>query len=207
MQIAALQRAQVEPVAKLLAQAFDVDAGYRYLFPGPERFSGLADLFSANLHIHQPHGCTFVGCRDETPLATVTLRPPGGIPVTPWTMLRHGLLSFAWTWGPSAVRRLLWLKRTYDTLEHRASQGGPHWHVHMMVVSPALQGQGLGSQLLREVLQRTDAVHPVVLTTHLEQNVVFYKRAGFVVTADEQLTPPGSAPYRVWSMRRAPAAP
>jgi GNAT superfamily N-acetyltransferase len=206
MEIAALRPDQLQPVARLLAQAFDVDAGYRYLFPGSERIDGLTELFVANLGIHQPYGCTFVASRAQQPVASVTVRPPGGIRVTPSAMLRHGLLGFAWTWGPSAVRRLLWLKRTYDALEHHIAQGVPHWHVHMMGVSPELQGQGVGGQLLREVLRRTSetAPHPTVLTTHLEQNVVFYQRAGFVVTADERLEPPGSEPYRVWSMRRLP---
>jgi ribosomal protein S18 acetylase RimI-like enzyme len=209
MEIEALRPAQIEPVASLLARAFDVDAGYRYLFPGPERTAGLTELFAANLRVHQPHGCTFVASRAQQPVATVTVRPPGGIGVTPWTMLRHGLLGFAWTRGPGAVRRLLWLKRTYDGLEREAAGGAPHWHVHMMVVSPGLQGQGVGGQLLREVLRRTSdtAPHPTVLTTHLEQNVTFYRRAGFEVTDDRQLEPPGGAAYRVWSMRRRSPAP
>ncbi|HEX7478418.1 MAG TPA: hypothetical protein VF331_11470 [Polyangiales bacterium] len=34
-------------------------------------------------------------------------------------MLRDGLVPFALARGPSAVRRLLWLKNAYDSLERQ----------------------------------------------------------------------------------------
>jgi GNAT superfamily N-acetyltransferase len=78
----------------------------------------------------------------------------------------------------------------------------------MMAVSPAQQGRGLGSALLRRVLALTadapgGAEFPTVLTTHQQRNVAFYLQAGFAVVEKRELDLNGkSAPYPVWGMQR-----
>lgn len=207
MQLGHLVEHHLEATAQLLASTFDDDAAYRYLFPRQHaRARGLADFFTRNLRTHLPHRCTYVAYeRTGEPLATVTLRPPEGVPISMLTMLRRGLVPFALAHGRSGVRRLLWLKDTYDALEQRVARAAPHWHVHMMAVRRDRQGQGVGSALLRRVLEQTAATteHATVLTTHSPENVVFYRRAGFEVFAQEQLEPPGDRAYTVWSMRRS----
>jgi ribosomal protein S18 acetylase RimI-like enzyme len=209
LQVGHLALHHLDATAALLASTFDDDAAYRYLFPRTEtRTHGLADFFARNLRTHLPYRCTYVAYeRTGEPLATVTLRPPGGVPISVLTMVRRGLLPFALAHGAGAVKRLLWLKDTYDALEERASRAAPYWHVHMMAVRRDRQGQGVGSALLRQVLEQTvlGTAHATVLSTHLPENVVFYRRAGFEVIGEEQLKPPGAHPYAVWSMRRAGA--
>lgn len=185
----------------MLAHTFDDDAAYRYLFPNmSSRPRGLRDFFAGNLRLHLPHRCTFVAeASTGLPLATVTLRPPEGVPVSLWTMLRSGLLSFAIKHGRAAVRRMLWLKETYAQLELSAANRAPHGFVHMMVVAPEQQGRGLGSWLLSEIMA-THARGQVVLMTHLTRNLTFYRRHGFEVVEERTLQPPASTPYPVWSM-------
>ena len=195
----------VPATADLLAQAFEVDSAYRAMFPGGDRAEGLRDLFARNLAVHLPYGATWVGTGPTGELlATLTVRPPGGIPLGAWTMLRHGAVPFVRARGLGAMRRMLWLKRTYDALEQETAGGVPHWHLHMMAVAPQVQGQGVGTRVLHEVLGRTvatDRSRPTVLATHLERNVVFYRRAGFSVVQRREIAPPGVAPYPVWLMR------
>jgi len=203
----ALCAAHVEPTAAMLASAFEVDPAYRYLFPDPARRPrGLADFFARNLRTHLPYRCTraLLDAKQQT-FATVTLRPPGGIHVSALTMLRRGLLPFAFAHGREAVARLFWLKRSYDALEARAARDAPHFYVHMMAVVPDQQGRGHGTALLERALARETAAAPgvpTVLTTHLPRNVIFYRRAGFEVVDERQLQPPDSDGYTVWSMRR-----
>lgn len=203
LRIQPIASSAIPAVAAMLARSFEVDAGYRFLFPDARtREVGLADFFARNLAIHLPHGCTKVAVSDGV-VATVTVRPPGGVPISTWTMLRHGVLPMVLTNGTAYLRRLLWLKNTYEAIEHELGAGRPYWHVHMMAVHEKQQGMGLGSQVLAQALAPCAAQPvPIMLTTHREVNVVFYRRAGFDVVDERMMKPPGGEPYTVWLMKR-----
>ncbi len=202
-----LREGQVELTAEMLARAFVTDSAYAYLFPvGETRVAGLRDFFERNLRTHLPYGCTFIGVDGgDRPIATVTLRPPGGINLSVWTMLRRGLLPFAMAHGRAAVRRLFWVKRAYEVLEGDAADHASHAFVHMMAVAPEHQGRGVGSHVLTRVVEASatpGSQRQTVLTTHLERNVTFYERHGFQLLSKRTLEPPDSHLYTVWSMRR-----
>ncbi len=205
--VAPIVPSQVPAVGRLLAEALDDDPAYRFLFPDEaERPRGLADFFVRNLQTHLPYRCTFVLTERDEVVATVTVRPPGGIPISLLTMLRRGLVPFAVRNGPRAVKRLLHLKRVYDELEAKIVRGQSHHHVHMMAVVPRKQGCGIGTRLLENALAAStsseDAVRPIVLTTHRERNVVFYQRSGFAIKDRRDLALGGEV-YPVWSMHRS----
>lgn len=209
MEIRALEAADIAATAALLAKAMDDDPAYRFLFPREqERRAGLEDFFRRNLRTHLPYRCTYVGVVEANVVATVTMRPPGGVPISMWTLIRRGLLPFALTHGHRAVQRLLTLKDTYDAIETRVARGELHWFVHMMAVEPSEHGKGLGSRLLRIVLDATAgkvppaAAAPAILTTHSQRNVVFYQRSAFEVDRVEEVSLMGDRSYSVWCMRR-----
>ena len=209
LQVVPLERRHVQNTARVLAQAMQVDAAYQYLFPDPEeRLAGLARLFAGNLRAHLPYRCTYVGVSDQGRIvATLTLRPPEGIVISKWTMLRSGMIGFALAHGKQAVRRLLWLKATYDALEAELAKSEPHWYVHMMAVGPDQQGLGLGTELLAQVLSARLSKRPdlhTVLTTHIPRNLFFYQRASFETAWQRSVEPPDGAPYPVWGMTREP---
>ena len=209
-----LSAARIPQVARLLAAAFDDDPVYGFLFPDPEtRRRGLEDFFTRNLGTHLPHRCTYVLThreRTDEVLATVTVRPPAGVPISLLTMLRRGLLPYAIDHGLDAVRRMLLAKKLYDGLERELSRDEPHFDIHLMAVAPEHQGRGLGARLLHQALEQAareagakSAQVPVVLTTHKERNVTFYRRAGFELAYERWLEPrPDIQAYRVWGMRR-----
>jgi GNAT superfamily N-acetyltransferase len=199
-----MEEGDVRSVAALLSRAFWDDPAYAFIFPdGETRTAKLADLFARNLRIHLPYRCTHVLERGGDILGTVTVRPPGGVPISLMTKIRHGLLPFTVANGLRGAKRLLYIADLYDKIEAEMARG-PHWHVHMMGVEPGHQGRGHGGALLRKVLDRTSNTTelPTVLTTHKEPNVVFYRRLGFEVTETRTLSP-GSERYRVWCMRRS----
>lgn len=210
LRVALLEPRHIPQAARVLAEAMQVDAAYQYLFPDPEeRLRGLARLFRGNLGVHLAHRCTYVGLNASSRVtATVTLRPPGGIAISRLRMLRHGMLGFVLAHGRAALRRLLWLKATYDALEVELAGRKPHGYVHMMAVATAQQGRGVGSELLGRVLPAYLERHPgihTVLTTHIAQNQAFYQRAGFSTTWERVVRPPDdAAPYTVWGMTRGP---
>jgi ribosomal protein S18 acetylase RimI-like enzyme len=63
----------------------------------------------------------------------------------------------------------------------------PHWYLPWLGVDPAVQGQGLGSELLTHCLRIVDEDHlPAYLETPNPRTVPFYERHGFEVTAEAQ---------------------
>jgi GNAT superfamily N-acetyltransferase len=199
-----LRDEDIPETAALLARAMHDDPAYAFLFSDRQRRgAGLRAFFAGNLRLHLGHGCTHVGCDASGRVwSTVTLRPPGGIDASTREMLRAGLRPFARAHGLGAVRRLLWLKSSYEAIEFQASRGRLHRLVHMMAVDPEWQHRGRGSAILATVLASASGDGlPVYLTTHTEPNVRFYRRAGFGVQCERMLSPPRSEPYSVWTMR------
>lgn len=56
----------------------------------------------------------------------------------------------------------------------------PHWHLPLVGVHPARQGRGIGSVLLRQMLDRCDRERmPAYLEATSPRNVALYERLGF----------------------------
>jgi GNAT superfamily N-acetyltransferase len=78
----------------------------------------------------------------------------------------------------------------------------PHYYIRWVGVRPGLQGQGLGSALLRPSLDRSDSDGlPAYLEASSERSARLYERLGFVHQGVLAL-PDGGPP--VWPMRRPP---
>jgi len=78
----------------------------------------------------------------------------------------------------------------------------PHFHVELLGVDPDLQGQGIGSALMKSVLRQSDASGvPAYVETDTIDNVGFYGHLGFDVVAE-------ASPLGVhsWYMQRPLAA-
>jgi GNAT superfamily N-acetyltransferase len=92
-----------------------------------------------------------------------------------------------------------------DVILQARRPDGPHRFLGSMGVSTARQREGLGSAVLRPVLEELDRDEiPACLETSTVGNVAFYGRLGFTVHAHLNDLP-GGAP-ETWVMWRAPAA-
>lgn len=59
------------------------------------------------------------------------------------------------------------------------------WYLSIVGVLPKFQGQGLGKELVLEVLKKTDALDlPTYLETFTARNKSFYRRLGYVEVAE-----------------------
>jgi GNAT superfamily N-acetyltransferase len=78
----------------------------------------------------------------------------------------------------------------------------PHYYLPFVGVEPEWQGRGLGSALMRPVLDRCDGDGvPAYLEASSPRNRALYERLGFQVTHEFRVGP-GSPP--LWRMWRAP---
>ncbi|NJQ17034.1 GNAT family N-acetyltransferase [Streptomyces bohaiensis] len=83
---------------------------------------------------------------------------------------------------------------------HRPEERG--WFLETVATAPDRQGAGLGRAVLAPGIQEAErSGHPAFLETSDASNVGFYRRLGFVVTAEVRL--PDDGP-RTWCMRRDP---
>jgi ribosomal protein S18 acetylase RimI-like enzyme len=81
----------------------------------------------------------------------------------------------------------------------------PHWYLAVLGTDPAHQGEGVGSALVRHVLDDpANAGEPAYLETETEANVPFYERHGFRVVGE--LDVPSGGPH-LWLMWRDPHEP
>lgn len=75
----------------------------------------------------------------------------------------------------------------------------PHTYLWFLGVTPAVQGHGIGSRLLRAGLDPLDREgRAAFLETSSERNVALYRRHGFKVVADYKPTPTGPQTYGMW---------
>jgi ribosomal protein S18 acetylase RimI-like enzyme len=80
--------------------------------------------------------------------------------------------------------------------------GEAHYYLQVLGVDPDHQGKGLGSALLRPVLERCDQEGcGAYLENSKEENTAFYTRHGFAVTDEIGFGPEGP---RIWPMWRDP---
>jgi ribosomal protein S18 acetylase RimI-like enzyme len=127
--------------------------------------------------------------------------PPGysGLGLREWPgMLRKSLFMCGW-------RGLVTIRSARRVLDERLARHipEPNYYLSVIGVDPAGQGQGVGSALMRPILERCDREHvPASLATNLERNVRLYERHGFRVV-DEVPIPKTTIP--TWFMRRDPA--
>jgi ribosomal protein S18 acetylase RimI-like enzyme len=73
----------------------------------------------------------------------------------------------------------------------------PIAYLWFLGVNPQLQGKGIGSALIQEVLTECGRKkRPVYLETSMERNLPFYRKFGFVIFQTLQLT------YKLYQLRR-----
>jgi ribosomal protein S18 acetylase RimI-like enzyme len=78
----------------------------------------------------------------------------------------------------------------------------PHWYLPWFGVDPALQGRGLGGQLMKHCLEIVDTDHlPIYLETPNPRTISFYERHGFEVAGMAQA---GGCPPIAFMLRGAP---
>jgi ribosomal protein S18 acetylase RimI-like enzyme len=190
LSFSAVGEPEQERVYATLVLAFAADPVERWLYPEPRQYLSAFPRFLAAFG-----GRAFVGQTVWSlgEFAAVALwLPPGteadGDAIT---------TSLAETVAPDKHDDMFAVLGQMDA----AHPGYPHWYLPWFAVDTALQGRGLGSQLMEPCLQVVDATHqPAYLETPNPRTISFYQRHGFEVTGEAHA---GTCPPVTFMLRAA----
>jgi ribosomal protein S18 acetylase RimI-like enzyme len=192
-----LQHGDLPAAQVLLARAFRDNPLNRAVIGGSARGRLRANRHGMRAHLPQAErfGLLLSVCADGRLAGVLSSTQPGAYPLPP-----PGLgVRLRCTLGQGLRVARRWAQ-VYDLLrDHHPLER--HWYLGTLGVEPALQGRGIGSELLIAWLGLVDADGaPAYLETDAAGNIPFYRRAGFEVA--EEIAVLGVS---VWTMRRAAA--
>jgi len=183
----------------MLVRAFDDDPVANFMFAGDRRRRrGLHSFFAGQLGRHYlAYGHVYTAGDD---LASAAVWGPPDRPRDGLRELFQLLPTAPYLLSPRVLRALRLLFEV-DGLHPTE----PHWYLATLGADPDHQGQGLGSALLRSMLDRVDEEgQPAYLESSKERNVALYARFGFEVV-EELRSGTGGPP--IWRMWREPVPP
>jgi ribosomal protein S18 acetylase RimI-like enzyme len=197
-----LARSELREAAGVLGRAFCDNPGVRALLAGDPPDVRLR-LTETTMHAFAAAvlraGVAEVIERDGRIAAVSLSFPPGAYPPP----LRVELMIAARLLR-GGVRRMLRFGQV-DAFMRKRHLREPHWYLWVLVLEPELQGQGLGSELLRALAVRAERDHvPCYLETDKPSSVRLYERNGFAVQREEQVP---VLDFRLWFMLRAGTRP
>ncbi|MBE9029303.1 GNAT family N-acetyltransferase [filamentous cyanobacterium LEGE 11480] len=200
-----LEPLQIAAASEIAARAFDADPVFQYLTPDDreQRFQAVS---------WQTHRLMAYCTQYEHIYTTSDLQgiaawlPPGefssDLRQQFKLVLQLQLYMLPLKVGWNRLGR--WLNVLHKTeIAHQQDMGeSPCWYLGLMVVNPAMQGQGIGSRLLQPILQRArDEDIPCYVVTFTEEAVRFYQKNGFEIARKQQFAP--DAPS-FWTLKRNP---
>lgn len=183
----------VHGLKEILADAFYDDPVFAWLIPDDtKRRARLSRYFAIELrHLALPRGRVWT--TSDLSGAALTL-PPGSWRVPTLTTLRHGAVFGSRLYRAARIGAGMELRHIHK----------PHYYVRDVGVHPDMQGEGIGSRLLRPTLERCDREGmPAYIEASNERSAALYERLGFEHTSVLRVA--GSPP--LWLMVRPPHDP
>lgn len=193
-----MRKATSDDVVRLgdvLARAFDDDPIFRAILPDDaQRRRALPILFRDWTRLlHLPNDSAWT---TSDVAAGALWSPPGAWHVGVFTMAKMAPKMLGALGG-----RVFPALRVLSRIEAHHPKSPPHHYLRVLGCDPGRQGRGVGSQLLRPMLESLDARRePAYLESSNEENLPFYRRHGFEAIG-EVVTHLGP---RVWLMWRDP---
>lgn len=184
----------IEALGDVLQAAFWDDPVMTWMLPHEEsRSRRMAGLFRVLLKAHYMSMHTVWTTADQA--GGALWAPPGHWKIPNWELVKASP-GLAVSLGVRSIPALRFLEDI-----DREHPKEPHWYLGVLGTGPAHQGKGIGSALMRPVLERCDTEGvPAYLESSKESNIPFYARHGFVVTGE--VSAPGGP--TLWPMWRDP---
>jgi ribosomal protein S18 acetylase RimI-like enzyme len=194
------RRADRSALNRVLSVAFLDDPVFAWLVPDrDERARLLPGVFDAFADAFARHDQTHAAVVAGGVVGVGMWAPPGVAPVHPDDEAAFG--SRLDSLAAPHMERIGACMAVFEA----AHPAEPAWYLQFLATDPGHQGRGIGSALLRAVLDAADrAGEPAYLEATSERNRALYERHGFASIGDLVL-PDGPTAYAMWrSPRPAP---
>jgi len=190
-----MQREELPQALEVLGKAFAPMPNTIAIFgDSPENERRMRLVFKAMLK-YLP-GQVFVAKRDNQIVGAMRIVEWPGCQTTPLQGLKM-MPTMMQAGGISLMRRGLKLRNTWA----KADPKKPHWHLDPLGVTPELQGQGIGSQMMEFYCKHLDELRMAAYhETDTPANVRFYERFGFKVIGEEVIM--GVTNWYLWRPQR-----
>ena len=172
-----VKKEDLKQSAEAIAAAFRDDPAIRYLLGGET--TGDNDWRYFFTILQAVYGKCLILSSDQAIQNLLVLFPPRlkGVPVFRFFM--NGGIGLCRFFGPRLFIRSLNYENNCQRIKDRFLTPNT-WYCMCFVVRPEKQGQGMGSRLIKPVLQAMDDYHiPLYLETHKETNTRIYEHLGF----------------------------
>lgn len=194
VQVASAQRADLDRVAAALADAFRDDPVFAWLIPTDvrSRDARMLAFFTsmARSYIRRGKNAYVAGDGDAAALWSA----PGAW-VLPFGEIVRETPSAANAFRGNLLRAL----RTQLQVESLHPKEPAHWYLGYLGTRSTAQGKGIGSALLRHVLDEADANRtPAYLESSNERNLTLYQRHGFAIVEEIRALGAGPSIWRMW---------
>lgn len=190
-------RADGADVARIVHRAFFEDPVMRWITPDSAHREEIGPVaFGLYAETYIPLGDTYV----TTAGTGATLWAPPGVPVVAEEDAEAFAEKVQALLGDEEAERLFEL----DALFEAHAPTTPRYHCQLLATLRDHQGEGIGSALLREVLDRCDREGlPAYLEATTLRSRALYERHGFVFTGTTMAPTAGPT---MWAMWRDPAS-
>ncbi|MEM9151544.1 MAG: GNAT family N-acetyltransferase [Cyanobacteria bacterium P01_F01_bin.3] len=201
-----LQPSQIDTASKIAANAFMADPVFSYLTPDDPKlkFQALTWLMSRLIYYCMQYGHTYT--TSDLKGIAVWLPPSGEFSSSLFQQLKLALQLELYKLpvkvGWKRLKRWRHVFQTIDRTQRQDMGKSSYWELGLMAVHPDSQGQGIGTQLLKPILDRTsDEGLPCYVVTATEPAVNFYQKNGFEVLRNQRL---GDHAPLFWALKRDP---
>jgi ribosomal protein S18 acetylase RimI-like enzyme len=189
-------RDDVDYLAAMLGRAFADDPLWDWIYPTTDRVRRLTTMFDALLRVVLARGATVLTDEHRRGAAI-------------WQRSSERRLGFTGNarMGVAMMRGRARLRRGVEVMREleRRHPAEAYWYLATLGTDPAHQGTGVGTALVRHVLDDpASAAEGAYLETETTANVSYYTRLGFEVL--DELDVPRGGPH-LWTMWRDPPTP
>jgi ribosomal protein S18 acetylase RimI-like enzyme len=203
MEIIKLDPRQKKRASEVVAAAFFDYPMFTLYFPDPKKRARILPWYLGNvLNCALRYGEVYITAEIS---GVIFILPPGHTKISQSEYIQNGFLLTPLLLGFRAYVRSQKCEKFVADTHEKVMDDRPHYYLWGLTVDPSQKRKGIGTALLRPVIEKADEEKkPIYLETHDEKNVAYYQRMGFSLVRTDVFP---KFDLAIWCMVREPATP